>query len=46
MSLTKKDPEDIVKGYKVDLATSNSKLDTLLAENVQLKKMVQPETRR
>jgi hypothetical protein len=40
MSLTKKDLEDIVKSYKVDLANINSKLDTLLTENAELKKMV------
>ncbi len=40
MALTKKDLEDIVKGYKVDLANINSKLDTLLNENAELKKMV------
>jgi hypothetical protein len=40
MSLTKKDLEDIVKSYKVDLATINSKLDALLSENADLKKMV------
>jgi hypothetical protein len=40
MSLTKKDLEDIVKGYKVDLAAINSKLDTLLTENMSLKKMI------
>jgi hypothetical protein len=40
MSLTKKDLEDIVKSYKVDLANINSKLDTLLSENADLKKMV------
>jgi hypothetical protein len=40
MALTKKDLEDIVKGYKVDLANINSKLDTLITENAELKKMV------
>jgi predicted nuclease with TOPRIM domain len=40
MALTKKDLEDIVKGYKVDLANINTKLDTLLHENAELKKMV------
>jgi hypothetical protein len=40
MSLTKKDLEDIVKSYKVDLASINTKLDTLLTENAALKKMV------
>jgi hypothetical protein len=40
MALTKKDLEDIVKGYKVDLANINSKLDTLISENADLKKMV------
>ncbi len=40
MSLTKKDLEDIVKGYKVDLAAINSKLDTLLTEKTSLKKMI------
>jgi hypothetical protein len=40
MALTKKDLEDIVKGYKVDLASINSKLDTLISENMELKKMV------
>jgi hypothetical protein len=40
MSLTKKDLEDIVKSYKVDLSNINSKLDTLLAENAALKQMV------
>ncbi len=40
MALTKKDLEDIVKGYKVDLASINSKLDTLITENAELKKMV------
>jgi hypothetical protein len=40
MALTKKDLEDIVKGYKVDLANINSKLDTLISENMELKKMV------
>jgi hypothetical protein len=40
MSLTKKDLEDLVKGYKVDLANINAKLDTLLTENAALKKMV------
>jgi hypothetical protein len=40
MALTKKDLEDIVKSYKVDLANINSKLDTLLSENAELKKMV------
>jgi hypothetical protein len=40
MSLTKKDLEDIVKSYRVDLASINSKLDTLISENAALKKMV------
>jgi hypothetical protein len=40
MSLTKKDLEDIVRGYKVDLSNINAKLDTLLAENTSLKKMI------
>jgi hypothetical protein len=40
MSLTKKDLEDIVKSYKVDLAAINNKLDTLLTENAALKKLV------
>jgi hypothetical protein len=40
MSLTKKDLEDIVKGYKVDLASINNKLDTLITENAALKKLV------
>ncbi len=40
MSLTKKDLEDAVKSYKMDLTIINAKLDTLLAENTQLKKMV------
>ncbi len=40
MSLTKKDLEDIVKSYKADLANINKKLDTLLEENTQLKKLV------
>jgi hypothetical protein len=40
MSLTKKDLEDLVKGYKVDLANINTKLDTLLSENAALKKLV------
>jgi hypothetical protein len=40
MSLTKKDLEDLVKSYKVDLANINTKLDTLLTENATLKKMV------
>jgi hypothetical protein len=40
MSLTKKDLEDLVKGYKVDLANINTKLDTLLTENAALKKLV------
>jgi hypothetical protein len=40
MSLTKKDLEDIVKGYKVDLAVINNKLDTLLTENAALKKFI------
>ncbi len=38
--LTKKDLEDIVKRYKVDLASINTKLDTLHTENAVLKKMV------
>jgi hypothetical protein len=40
MSLTKKDLKDLVKGYKVDLANINTKLDTLLSENAALKKLV------
>jgi hypothetical protein len=40
MSLTKKDLEDAVKSYKMDLTIINAKLDTLLVENTQLKKMV------
>jgi hypothetical protein len=40
MSLTKKDLEDLVKGYKVDLANINIKLDALLSENADLKKLI------
>jgi hypothetical protein len=40
MSLTKKDLEDLVKGYKVDLANINTKLDALLSENADLKKLI------
>ncbi len=40
MSLTKKDLEDLVKSYKVDLANINTKLDALLSENAALKKLV------
>jgi predicted nucleic acid-binding Zn-ribbon protein len=29
-----------VKGYKVDLTTTNNKLDTLVTENTALKKLV------
>jgi hypothetical protein len=40
MSLTKKDLEDLVKSYKVDLANINTKLDALLSENAALTKLV------
>jgi hypothetical protein len=40
INLTKKDLEDAVKSCKIDLTIINAKLDTLLAENTQLKKLV------